>query len=455
MSMMSQIGHSGVAAAQVALNNSARNVANMFTPGYSRLTTVMGSVDGPGHQAAGGGVQVTSVRRMSDAFKTQQLWRATTEQHFYQSAQEPLKSLEIVMAGEGSNISLGLDQLYAALSNASDRPADIPQRKQILVEMKNLTQRFNGLNTHIDNQLGALHEKRSAMGNEINGLTNNLALLNQQIVETQSRGGDSSALRDHRELLVGELSQYAAVQVNEARDGSLMISLASGQPLVAGNATGQLKISTNAAGEQTVALSFSGAVIPLRQDQLGGALGGLHAVEQDDLLPARASLADMAKALTTQVNDALSKGFDLSGNAGGALLTYTPGSVGGLLQMKDLKPEELGFSAVKGEQGNNAALLTLIELKNAKVTVNGNAATLSEAYSGMLGDVASVSRQNLADLKSATTVAAQAQSQRDSVSAVNDTEEAQSIMDYTKALQANMKVIQTANTLFDTMLAAV
>lgn len=52
-------------------------------------------------------------------------------------------------------------------------------------------------------------------------------------------------------------------------------------------------------------------------------------------------------------------------------------------------------------------------------------------------------------------VSSAAASQRDSVSAVNDTEEAQAVMDYNKALQANMKVIQTANEIFDTILAAV
>ncbi|MNE87611.1 flagellar hook-associated protein FlgK [compost metagenome] len=72
----------------------------------------------------------------------------------------------------------------------------------------------------------------------------------------------------------------------------------------------------------------------------------------------------------------------------------------------------------------------------------------------MLGDIASASRRNKADLKTATDVATQAQAQRDSVSAVSDSEEAQAVMDYNKALQANMKVIQVANELFDNLLAA-
>ena len=454
MSLMGQIGYSGVTAAQIALNAAAQNIANINTPGYSRLTTQQGSVGGQGQQV-GGGVNVIGIKRMSDNFKTQQLWRATTDMHYYQAGQDYLSSLEGVMAGEGSNLNTGLNNFYAALSAASSSPGDIPLRQQILSEMKNLTQRFNGLNGNIDNQLKALNEQRSAMSNEINGLTGNLALLNQKIVQAQANGADSSALRDHREILVGELSKYADVRVNESRDGSLTVSLANGQPLVSGKTAGQLSITLNAAGEQEVTLKFGDTDFPLRQDTMGGAFGGLYNVEHKSLLPARESLKEMAGALATLVNTTLATGYDLNGNPGKPLLTFDPNSTNGMLQITDLKPEELAFSGAAGESGNNQVLLALIELKNAKVTVGGSSVTLSEAYSSMLGDVASASRQNQADLQSATTVTEQAQSQRDSVSAVSDTEEAQAVMEYNKALQANMKVIQTANSIFDTILAAV
>ena len=454
MSLMGQIGYSGVSAAQVALNAAAQNIANIRTPGYSRLSVQTGSVGGQGQQV-GGGVNVIGVKRISDGFKTQQLWRATTDMNYYQAGQDYFSSLEGVMSGEGSNLSTGLNNFYAALSAASSSPGDIPLRQQILSEMKNLTQRFNGLNSNIDNQLKGLHEQRSAMGTEINGLSNNLALLNQKIVQAESNGADSSALRDHRESLVGELSKYADVRVSESRDGSLTVSLANGQPLVSGKTAGQLSITLNAAGEQEVALNFAGTSFPLHQDTLGGAFGGLYNVEHNSLLPARESLKEMAGALATLVNDTLATGFDLNGNPGSPLLTFDPSSTNGLLQMNNVRPEELALSGVAGESGNNQVLLDLIELKNTRVTVGGNSVTLSEAYSGMLGDVASASRQNQADPKSSTTVTEQAQSQRDSVSAVSDTEEAQAVMDYNKALQANMKVIQTANSIFDTILAAV
>ncbi|MNJ17579.1 Flagellar hook-associated protein 1 [compost metagenome] len=454
MSLMSQIGYSGMAAAQSALNASAQNVANLHTPGYSRLTTVMGSLAGPSSLSAGGGVEVLEVRRIAEDFKNQQLWRATTEMHQHKAGQDYLDSLEGVMAGEGASISTGLDNFYAALSEASNRPADIPQRQQILAETKSLTQCFNGLNSKIDNQLKTLREQRSAIVNEVNGLASNLARLNEKIVETQSRGGDSSVLQDQRDLLIGKLSQYAEVRVTEARGGGLTVSLANGQPLVSGNTAGQLSITTLAGREQEVSLSFAGTSFPLRQNNLGGALGGLYDVEHGELLAARESLGQMARELTTMVNTTLATGFDLNGRAGRALLTYNPDSVTGLLQMNDLRSEELAFSGVADERGSNTVLLTMIELKNRKVAIDGNTVTLSEAYSSMLGDVASASRRNKADLKTATDVAAQAQAQRDSVSAVSDSEEAQAVMDYNKALQANMKVIQVANELFDNLLAA-
>ena len=56
--------------------------------------------------------------------------------------------------------------------------------------------------------------------------------------------------------------------------------------------------------------------------------------------------------------------------------------------------------------------------------------------------------------KSSTTVTQTAQAQRDSISAVNLDEEGVNLMNYQQAYQANMKVITTANRLFDDMLAA-
>ncbi len=453
MSILGQIGYSGVRASQIALSATGQNIANVNTPGFSRLTPDMKSVGGQTSVSIGGGVQVSSIRRLSNDFQNQQLWRASTDKNYFNTSQQYLTALEGLIDSEGSSVSVGLDNFFAALSEASSTPESIALRQQIIGESKQLAQRFNGLNSNIGTQLNALQGQRVAMTSEINGLSGNIAELNAQIREMESSGRDTATLRDYRDNLVKDLSQYAGIRVQEAADGTLNVSLANGQPLVAGATAGQLKVNANLAGEQEMTLVFAKTTFPLNQQGIGGSLGGLYDMEYGALRPAQQDLHDMASAVATMVNDALAGGFDLNGNPGQPLFSYNAGSTSGMLAVNALGASELAFSGTAGEVGNNKTLLTMLELKSAGVTVAGNTVPLNDAYAGLVGRVASASRQNQADLRAATTVAEQAQAQRDSVSAVNLDEEAVNLMAYEQAYQANMKVISTSNDLFNAVLA--
>lgn len=453
MSILSQIGYSGVRASQIALSATGQNIANVNTPGFSRLAPELHSLSGQTASSIGGGVQVSSIRRLSNDFQNQQLWRASTEKNYYGTSQQYLTALEGLIDSEGSSVSVGLDNFYAALSEASSTPESIALRQQILSEAKQLAQRFNGLNANIDTQLGALEGQRVAMVSEINGLSSNIAELNAQILEMESSGRDTATLRDYRENLIKDLSQYAGIRVQEAADGSLSVSLVNGQPLVAGNTAGQLQVSENLAGEQELTLVFAKTSFPLIQDGLGGSLGALYYMEYGALRPAQDDLHAMAGALAQAVNDTLAGGFDLNGNPGQPLFVYNPASTSGMLTVGTLSTQELALSSVAGEVGNNQTLLALLGTKTTSVTVGGDAVPLNDAYAGLVGRIASASRQNQADHAAATTVAEQAQAQRDSVSAVNLDEEAVNLMAYEQAYQANMKVISTSNELFNAVLA--
>lgn len=453
MSILGQIGYSGVRASQIALSATGQNIANVNTPGFSRLAAEQRSLGGQGVLSVGGGVQVSSIRRLSNDFQNQQLWRASTDKNYFNTSQQYLTALEGLIDSEGSSVSVGLDIFYAALSEASSTPESIALRQQILGEAKQLGQRFNGLNSNIGIQLNALQGQRVAMATEMNGLSGNIAELNMQIREMESSGRDTSTLRDYRENLVKDLSQYAGIRVQETPDGTLSVSLVNGQPLVAGGTAGQLKVTANPAGEQDVSLVFAKTSFPLVQKGLGGSLGGLYDMEYGALRPAQDDLHAMAGALAQAVNDTLATGFDLNGNPGQPLFVHNPGSTNAMLTVNPLSPEQLAFSSGSDEVGNNQVLLALLETKLTDVTSGGSQVPLNDAYAGLIGRVASASRQNQADLSAATTVAEQAQAQRDSVSAVNLDEEAVSLMAYEQAYQANMKVISTSNDLFNAVLA--
>lgn len=468
MSLLSQIGYSGVRATQVALTATGQNVANINTPGYSRLGVEMSSLGGHTAMSSGRGVQVDNIRRIADDFVNRQLWRATSQHGFNETRTKYLDSLESLMASEGANISGGLDNFYAALSEATSTPDSIALRQQILNEAKALATRVNGLSNNIETQLNGLRGQREAIVVELNGLTENIATLNKRITHVEASNGDAKALRDQRDALVHDLAKLADVRVMEAADGSFSLSLANGQPLVAGPSAAKIKLTTLASNHQEFSLEFAGTTFPMPNDGWGGQLGGLHDAEYNSLRATQETVSEIASHIANLFKQVLNGGTytdptgtthtwaggrDLNGNSPTKdLFTYHANSISAVLMVSsDITPEELAFSS-DGLPGNNGALLELLQLKGMKVDVDGASNTLNDAYATLLGGVASASRQSQADSETSKSVQAQAQSQRDSISAVNLDEEGVNLMNYQQAYQANLKVITTAGVLFDSVL---
>lgn len=454
MTSLTHIAYSGVRASQIALSSTGQNIANVNTKGFSRLQTQTASLASHSGIGAGGGVEVNSIRRLSDSFLNQQLWRAGSERGEQHITQQYLGALEGLLDSDGASISKGLDQFFAALSEATTNPSSIALRQQFLNEAGNLAQRFNGVNSSISAQLTALGEQRVAMVSEINGYTSNLAALNRQITEVDSVKGDSSALRDQRDSLIQALSAQVSVRVQEATDGSVEIALPNGQPLVSGHTAGRLEVETDAQGQQSLALNFVDTRFSLKQEALGGGLGGLYEVEHGSLRSTQNAIKELAQGLAQHFAQASAGSFDLKGQAGQPLFSFQGGNISQMLTVNKISAEQLAFSDKPGESGNNQALLGMLELRNAKVSIQGVEMPIHDVYASLLGGVASLSRQSQADYEASTAMLDQAQAQRDALSAVSLDEEAVNLMAYQQAYQANMKVISTANQLFDDMLAA-
>lgn len=453
MSLLSQIGYSGVRATQVALTATGQNVANINTPGYSRLSVDMVSLSGHNAMSAGRGVEVSNIRRIADDFVNRQLWRATSDQGYNETRTQYLDALESLMASEGANISGGLDNFYAALSEATSTPDSIALRQQILNEAKALATRVNGLSNNIETQLNGLRGQREAIVVELNGLTENIALLNKRITYVEASNGDAKTLRDQRDALVKDLAELVDARVVEAADGSFSLSLANGQPLVAGPTAAKVVLTTVAGNEQNFELKFAGTPFPMARDGWGGKLDGLYEAEYNSLRATQETISEIGGHIATLFNQVLSGGRDLNGNAPAKdLFLYDASSISAVLTVNpDITPEELAFSS-DGAPGNNDTLLELLQLKSVVVQIKGSPNTLNDAYATLLGGVASASRQSQADTETSKSVLGQAQSQRDSISAVNMDEEGVNLMNYQQAYQANLKVITTANTLFDSVL---
>ncbi|KUY75351.1 flagellar hook-associated protein FlgK [Burkholderia sp. RF4-BP95] len=99
--------------------------------------------------------------------------------------------------------------------------------------------------------------------------------------------------------------------------------------------------------------------------------------------------------------------------------------------------------------GSNA--LALSKLVNAK-TLGGGTTTLTGAYANYVNNIGNAASQLKSSSTAQTALVGQITSAQQSVSGVNQNEEAANLMQYQQLYQANAKVIQTAASLFQTVL---
>ncbi|MGF6939003.1 flagellar hook-associated protein 1 FlgK [Paraburkholderia sp. UCT70] len=99
--------------------------------------------------------------------------------------------------------------------------------------------------------------------------------------------------------------------------------------------------------------------------------------------------------------------------------------------------------------GRNAQLLS--NLTSAQV-LNGGTSTLTGAYASYVNNIGNQTTQIQTSATAQSTLVTQITSAQQSVSGVNINEEAANLLQYQQLYQANSKVIQTAQTLFQTLL---
>lgn len=445
---------SGAIAAQAALNATSQNVANLQTKGYTRQGVLLAAMaPGIGTKQAGNGVEVSSLLRFADSYKTQQMWRANSELGRYSQQQPYLSQLEQVMGDDKSSLSYGVDNFFKALNAVGEEPTSAPLRGQVVAQAGALAESFNSIYQVTRNQQLSVQQQRDAILPKFNTLTQNIASLNQRIVAAGATGTNVSGLVDERDMAIDSLSQLTAIEVLEQPDGSRSVSLKSGQPLVAGTVAASIGIDSTG-GTPQMQVTFARSVYAVDDTRMGGQIGGLASFEKNTLKPLQDSIVSMATQLATKINTQLAAGKDSAGNAGGPMFQLTGGGAGGILSVTagyDAGSLALSSDGTPGDSGN---LQLLVDIKNQAITLPSvGSVIIGDADTQLVGKLGIDSQQNKSLLNTATTIRYQAEDDWAATSGVNRDEEAMNLVEFQNMYQANMKVIAVANTLFDTTLA--
>lgn len=330
------VGSRALLANQVALQTAGHNIANVNTPGFSRQTvelrTVQGQFTGGGY--IGKGVDVQTILRNHSELLTRQATAASAVEAGDTARVERLRQLQEVFSGGETGIGAAINDMMNSLSDVVNAPTDMTARTVALTRMDETATRLRSASQRLDEIGYTVAEQLKGSMLSVNSLAQNIAGLNEQIARAKGNGQPANDLLDKRDQLIRELNQHIQTSQVAADDGSVSVFVAGSQPLVLGNKAASLSIDDpvdfGAGGGQKV-LYFqqpgSSTKVALSESMLGGGeVAGLLRFQNNDLAEGRMLLGRMAVAISETMNQQNRLGLTLDGTPGTDL--FAPISLG-------------------------------------------------------------------------------------------------------------------------------
>lgn len=330
------VGSRALLANQAALQTAGHNIANVSTPGYSRQTVVLQTVQGQftGGGYIGKGVDVQTIQRNHSELLTRQSTAASAVDAGDTVRMDRLRQLQEVFSGGASGIGASINDMMNALSDVVSAPTDLTARSVALTRMDETAARMRDASQRLDEIGYTVAEQLKGSMVAVNSLAKNIAGINEQIARAKGNGQPANDLLDQRDQLIRELNQHIQTSQVAADDGTVSVFVAGSQPLVLGNQAATLSIDDPidfGAGSGKKVLSFlapgSSTKVELNENMLGGGqVAGLLRFQNNDLAEGRNLLGRMAIAISESMNTQNRLGLTLNGQPGENL--FAPISLG-------------------------------------------------------------------------------------------------------------------------------
>lgn len=309
-----QIGRTGLLASQAALQVVGQNLANLSTEGYHRqkitLAPERSQEIGQG-LFLGRGVTIQSITRVVDEALESRLRGSISDQSASEVRQQLLGRIEAIENEfSGTDLSTALGEFFDAFSELANRPQDVSLRTMLTEQAGSVA----GFIRDLSNEFSQVQLQTIAQTDQtvetVNDLLTRIATLNEQ-VSVQSRGaGGAPGLRDQRDQLLSELSQYLDISTVEQSSGSVDVFVGS-LPIILNNRSRGVELKTNTAnGQIATQVVISADKSPL--DIRSGELGALIEFKESDIQDAIDAINTLASQLIYQVNRIHSQGQGLA-----------------------------------------------------------------------------------------------------------------------------------------------
>ncbi|AWH33146.1 MULTISPECIES: flagellar hook-associated protein FlgK [Stenotrophomonas] len=319
MSSVLSTGTNALLAFQRALATTSHNVANINTPGYSRqkVDFATATPQNFGYGEVGNGTRIVDIRRAADQLAISRLLDSSGELARLQQLSTMADRVDALFSDTATNVSGMWSNFFDTVSGLSSNAAGTADRQNMLDSANALANRFQQLNTHLNNLNGEVNNGLIGGATEVNRLASEIAQINGAI--GTNIAGASPDLLDRRDQLVAQLVGYTGGTAVIQDGGFMNVYTAGGNALVVG--TTASKVTTVADPYQPerlqLALQTQSGTITLDPKAVGGQIGGLMEFRDTVLTPAQAELGKMAVGLAETFNSSHRNGVDLYGQMGG------------------------------------------------------------------------------------------------------------------------------------------
>ncbi len=447
------IAGSGLTAQTAAIDATSQNIANVNTPGYSRVianleTTATGDT-------FAGSVQVAGVIRTYDQFTFGNLLSEQGKGGAADARTRALQSAQAVLAPSSGTIADSVNSFFASVTSLASTPSDPTARAAVLQNATSLAQNISTTANNLSAEKTALLTQAQGVAASVNGELSQVAALNGQIARATAQGSQPTDLQSQRDALVSSLSTQIGAQVLQDPKGNYTL-LSSGTALVSGTQASSIGVDLDGAGKmKIVAAQPGGAAIDITGGVHAGTLGGLCEARDTDLAGFSSQLDQFASNLATAVNSTHASGYGLDGKTGRNLFT-APTGVAGAAAAFSVDPAMVGnpkfiaaSSTAAGLPGANDAALKLAQLSTQPLSGGPPPA---QTFGAIAASVGTATASATAESQTRTETITQAKDLNQSASGVSLDEEMTNLTAFQNAYVASSKVLQTAETLLNVLM---
>lgn len=464
------IARGALSAHQTAISVTAHNVANAETPGYSRQRAALVAgvpVSLPVGQL-GSGVQVQRLERVRDGLLDAVYRREVGKEAGQAQRRDLLSRIEGIFA-EPTETGLGaaLDAFWSAWDELASAPTSNSARGIVRLRGEELARTLNDHARRLNEVADGARAQLVASLQDLNELTRRIAELNKQIVGSEVSGRVASDLRDERDRVLDAIAALADVQVVERPNGAVAVFL-SGATLVDGGSVQQL----TTLGSDPVRFALAGSSEPLAG--VGGRLGAVLRVLEEDVPQVRQHLDLIARSLVESVNALHMTGWSPAGDPAGAdpnwsgsqVAFFDPnGLTAATIVLAGRGPDDppsvplgvrndaayVAAGTIRYATGDNSLARSLAELRDRTDVVVADPSnpaasrSLRDSFRDLVTGVAMETRAATDGAKSQGLIVQEAELRRQSVAGVSTDEELTQLMRQQQAYVAATRLVSTVD----------